>query len=78
MASTARLSLLLAAIDFCHSTLLHVRFQQLAQVRTIAYSLLLDYASGTTYLFTYVILSSLLVPLVAEDAPVCPGPAQTV
>ena len=56
---TASLPLLQADDDFDRPTSPRVRFQELAQVLAVAYSLLLDRVSGTTYLFIYVTLNIL-------------------
>jgi len=45
--------------DFDRPTSPRVRFQELAQVWVITYSLLLDRVCGTTYLSIYVILNIL-------------------
>jgi len=54
----ASLSLPLTADDYGRLTSLRVRFKELAQVWTIAHSLLLDHISRTTKFCTYVILNS--------------------
>jgi len=54
---TASLPLLPADDDFDRLSSPRVRFQELAQVRLIVHSLLLDRVCGTTYLSIYVTLN---------------------